>query len=338
MVDPGHDCRDTAQVLATAALALALAAPAPTDAAAPRVGVVAVTIDGELVEARSAAAQARLDQALARGPFALVDLRASTRDCGDAGCRRRAAETAGVRWWIAARLHVEPGARDYAVEIVAYDVERGEPVASVSGVCELCGFEEALGLVEARAAAALGGLERLWASRGARLTMRSTPDEVTLEVDGTLAGTTPVDVRLAAGRHRIVARKPGYLAQTLEVEATDGVDRRLLVQLEPAPPVRDRSSRRWIVAGALTGALGLAAVGVGAGLLALDARPYRRDCQADADGDCRFRYGTRTAGIVTIAIGAAGVIAGAAVLGTGLARRGRARHIALGAGGVGLRF
>ncbi|HWB75785.1 MAG TPA: PEGA domain-containing protein [Nannocystaceae bacterium] len=325
-----------------AIIALALSAAPTTSGEDPRIGVAAIVVDGELVDTRRDEARARLLAASRRSAPALVDLADATASCTDDPCRIAAARTADVQWLMIGTLRIEPGERDYTVELVIKGVTRSDDVATAGGTCELCGFEDALGLLEAKATGVLASLERVRSTAGAEITIRTTPPGVTLIVDGTQLGVTPLTTRMTAGRHHVVVEKAGYLQQVLDIEAIDGVDKELELQLLAAPVAPDRRANTMIGAGAALGVLGLAVVGTGAGLLAIDGKPYRDDCQADPDGDCRFLHGTLRPGIALAVSGALVTVAGAVLIGTGVARRkrGRAteRRAAITPGGVTLRF
>ena len=322
-----------------AILALAFSAAEPTGD--PRIGVAAIAVDGELVDTRRDEASARLLAALRRSAPTLVDLAETTASCTGDPCRIAAARSADVQWLLIGTLRIEPGERDYTVDFVIKDVARSDEIATASGKCELCGFEDALGLLEAKASAVLASLERVRSTAGAEITIRTTPPGVTLIVDGTQLGVTPLTTRMTAGRHHVVAEKAGYLQQVLDIEAIDGVDKELELQLLAAPVAPDRRANAMITGGAIVGVLGLAVLGTGAAFLAIDGKPYRDDCQADVDGDCRFLYGTLRPGIAMVVSGALVTAAGAVLIGTGVARRrrGLAQHRAsLGPGGLALRF
>lgn len=329
-------------ILAPVVLAVSIAPVVPAASGGEqRLGIAAIEIEGELVAARRADAEQRLAAALSRGAIDVVDLAATTRACTDAPCRVRAGEQADTTWVVAPRLTIEPGDRDYALSLAILDVRDGSTAATLSEVCELCGFEDALRMIEAQAASALDTIERLGRAQGAGLALGGRPPGMHVRIDGVEQGVTPLRVRLAAGRHRVVASKPGFVAQTLELEAIDGVDTSIEVSLQPVAPRRDPVTSRRVIAGAVTLGLGLAVAVAGAVLLAIDGDPIRRDCQADPDGDCRLVHGTATLGIVGVSVGGAASVAGAVVLGAGLHRRRRhaARTVAaLGPGGVHLRF
>lgn len=301
------------------AYALALAFVAPER---PTIGVLPLEVEGELVESWREDADRRLGLALRRGDLDVVDLADATASCADLDCRLRAARDAGVQYVLQSRLTVEPGARDYALDLELFVADGGKRLAAIEGSCELCGFEEAVGMVEARAAVVLSTLQRSHA-RGSALSLRTTPSGARIEIDGEEAGLTPLTVQLTAGPHRIVARKEGHLAQTLEVEALEGVSKEMELQLLPQPVAADPGARGLVVGGALGLGLGVASVAAGIALVVVADDPYRRDCQPDAEGDCRFLLGTRTGGIVAASLGGAAVAAGAAMLGVGLRRKRR---------------
>src|SRR5690606_4743059 len=95
--------------------------------------------------------------------------------------------------------------------------------------------------------------------------------------------------------------------------------------------------RGLVIAGAVLTGVGVAAIAAGAVLLAIDGHPYRKRCEAEAEGDCRFLYGTQTGGIVSVALGGAAVAAGVGMLGAGTRARKKAA-LSFGPTGIGVRF
>jgi hypothetical protein len=331
----GYHLPYSTSVLA-AILALAFSTHAP-EATPSRIGVLALQVEGELVDARRDEARARMLAALRRGDADIVDLAGATASCVDDGCRYDAARTADVRWMLAARLAVQPGDRDYDVTFTLYDVARGTTAATIEGTCELCGFEDALGVVEAKSAAVLASLERMRTSL-ATIMITSTTPEVTLTVDGKLVGVTPLRMQLKVGAHRIVASKAGFLPQTIDIDAIEGVAKEISLQLVVAPAPRDEKATKMITGGAVVGTLGVLAIGVGGALIAIDRRPDESDCQADHDGDCRYLVSTKPAGIAMIVSGAVVTVAGAALLGAGVRRRKAKTRVQAHARGLLVRF
>ncbi|HET6583262.1 MAG TPA: PEGA domain-containing protein, partial [Nannocystaceae bacterium] len=294
----------------TAALALLLdpllLAAAARDTAAPAepetIVVLPLEVDGELPDKWRGEAESRLRAGLDRSGVTLV----AADPGGPVGCRDRAcirglADTA--THVVRPRLQVAPGERDYSFAIDVSSTRTGEVVATVEGECDLCGFEEVGALIEAKAAAAASSIERLRAAV-AMVELESTPPGATLEVDGTRIGTTPTALELAPGTHRVRVTKPGFRAQTIEVEAIEGL--RKTIELPLVAEVADtserdhRRQRALFVSGGVLIGLGVGGLGAGAALLAIDGRPHRSDCQADVEGNCRFVYGTRNGGIAAV--------------------------------------
>ena len=303
------------------AFSLRLASAAPAE---PTVGVVPLEVEGELAATWREEVDQRLGLALRRGAVEIVDLAEATESCSGLECRLRAAQDVGADYLLVSRLTVEPGARDYALTFEVLVADGGKQLAVIDGSCELCGFEEAVNMVEARTVVVLSTLERSHA-RGSALSLRTDPPGARIEIDGRDMGVTPLELELPAGIHRIVATKPGHLPQSLEIEAVEGIKKSLEVQLLPEPVRVDPSARALTIGGAVTLGLGVASLVGGVVLLVVHDEPYRRDCQADDDGDCRFLLGTRTGGIVAASLGAAGLAGGAAMLGVGLRRKGKGR-------------
>jgi hypothetical protein len=226
------------------------------------------------------------------------------------------------------RLRVS-GERDYTFAIDVASTRTGEVVATVEGECDLCGFEEVGALIEAKAVAAAAALEKLRAAF-ATVEIGTNPLGATVEVDGVVQGTTPLDLELAPGVHRVRVTKPGFLDQVFEYEAIEGMRKRMTIPLEaepkPPPDPAIRRSRDMFIAGGVIGVLGLGAVGGGVALLAIDGEPYERDCQADVQGNCRQLYRTANGGIATIAVGAAGTILGITLVALGADARRKAKR------------
>jgi hypothetical protein len=310
---------------------------APAAPERPTIGVLPLEVEGELVASWREEADRRLGLALRRGDVDVVDLAEATASCADLDCRLRAARDAGAGYVLQTRLTVEPGARDYTLDFELFAAEGGKRIAAIDGSCELCGFEEAVGMVEARAAVVLSTLSRSVA-RGSALSLRTQPAGARIVIDGEDAGVTPLTLQLTAGPHRIALRKEGHLPQTLEVEVIEGVNKEMELQLLPAPVSEDPSARGLVIGGALGLGLGVASLAAGIALVVVHDDPYRRDCQADLDGDCRFLLGTRTGGIVAASVGGAAIAAGATLLGVGMKRKRRARAAISALPGLTVRF
>jgi hypothetical protein len=320
----------------TAAIACLLAplplAAADYDTRAPAeaetIVVLPLEVDGELPDKWRADAETRMRAGFERSGVTVVEADpGGAVGCRDRACIRGLADTA--THVVRPQLHVAPGERDYSFVIDVSSTRTGEVVATVEGDCDLCGFEDVGALIEAKAAAAAASIERLRAAI-AMVEITSSPPGATLEVDGTQMGTTPTAIELTPGMHRVRVVKPGFRAQTVEVEAIEGLRKTIELPLVAEVPDRsDRDEKRQralFVSGGVLMGLGVGALAAGGALLAIDGRPNRRDCQADIEGNCRFLYGTRNGGIAAVSVGAAGAIVGIALVAVAAKQRRRAKQ------------
>ena len=112
--------------------------------------------------------------------------------------------------------------------------------------------------------------------------------------------------------------------------------------MKGAPP--RRRSRALAPAGWASLAVGLAATGAGAALIAIDERPIRRDCSGenvDAAGHCKWRHNTLGGGVALTIAGVAAIAVGVAlvVIDRRRARRSAAlARLSVQSGGLGVRF
>ncbi|MBX3270066.1 MAG: PEGA domain-containing protein [Sandaracinaceae bacterium] len=68
------------------------------------------------------------------------------------------------------------------------------------------------------------------------LTVRSTPEEASVFVDGTFRGSTPIEIELAEGEHSVRVTAPRHHEAIREVTARPGQTELLSVDLELLPP------------------------------------------------------------------------------------------------------
>jgi hypothetical protein len=289
-----------------------------------RIVALPSAITGELPPRWRAEIDAAVVQALATAGF--TALRASS-PCSDDACRALAASEAEADFVVDVTIEVAPDG-DSTVQLRARS--NTEIVAEAEGRCSLCGYEELVDLATAKSAALAQSLARRIAA-SSELVADGEPPGALLQLDGRTIGPSPQTMRVAPGRHELRVTKQGFVATSMRVDVTAGARHEVRFALARAPVTPasqiDSAARRrgpLVVAGATTIAIGLAAVVVGAVLLAIDGRPYRADCQSDADGDCRFLYGTRTGGAVAVGVGGAATIAGIPMVAIG-SRRDRAR-------------
>ncbi len=222
----------------------------------------------------------------------------------------------------------------YRFGLDARSVATGERLASVDDVCEICGIEEVAELIELRSAALGASLDR---PTDGTIRITSNPGGAAVFVEDRLVGNTPVELVLPAGPHAIRVEKPGFLNDAEAVEVRSGVDDELRFRLV-AMPARDRSARRWSIAGGVSLGLGLAGLAAGIPLVILDARPYKPDCRADALGNCAELYDTMAAGASLTTAGVIGLGAGVSMLLIGRKRRSLPVEVQPRAGGVAVRF
>jgi len=298
----------------------AAAAPEPEGTVRSDVVVLPLSVQGELPPRWHAEAEARLATGLSRGDIGVESLVVPV-ECRTPACWSEFPQAADAAFVVMADL-VVGDARDYAVVVDVVSAKTGKVVASTSGTCELCGFEEAVAMIEARAAVLAPEVARLGAVLPVLL-FRSDPPAVQVQLDGRSYGATPVRITAPAGSHTVKASKDGFLPQSFEIDAVDGVSKEVELRLLPRPvqaPEVDERGRAIVWAGAGIAAAGLGGVAAGVSLLVLDGRPYRRRCEADADGTCQFDYETTTGGAVATAVGAVALTSGVALLIAGLKR------------------
>lgn len=309
------------------------------------VGVLPLAVQGELPERWLAEAQAKLVSGMSRGTLAVrgTDAHAS---CRTRRCWAEDSTLSTSDFVVAASLTVGDE-RDYRVSIDVMSAGTGKVVASNSGVCELCGFEEAVAMIEARAAVLSPEVARLGAVLPVLL-FRSDPPGVRVTLDGRAYGTTPLRVQAPAGPHRIEASKDGYVPQSFQIESVDGVRKEVELRLVPTPSGPLPPGRGLVIAGAVSTGVGVAVAAVGITFLGLDGRPFRSRCNPDAAGVCQFEYETTVGGAIATGVGAAALAAGVGMLATGLVRGKRAsratpsdasaQRVRLLPGRIGLRF
>ena len=314
------------------ALATALSMTPTSAAAEPRAGVLPLDVDGELPPQGTKTLTAEVEAGLQSAGATVVPSTelASTlggkpkaaskklEACRDSACLKDLAAKATATHLV--RPAVRMDGSDYVISLELVDGATGEVVHQASQTCELCGLTEAQEMTRSLAASLQDRLESM-----GKVTVDSTPPGAEVLVDGEPAGTTPVELRLAAGEHAIVLRLAGHADEerkvVVEVGSTAPVTAEL-TELEQAAPVEAPSPPRsaplrplgWASIG-----VGIAALGSGIALLVLDERPvtYTR-CEGidvDAEGDCRFRHDTLAGGVVMTIVGVVGITAGALLVG-----------------------
>ncbi len=267
----------------------------------------------------------RIRDGLTRASFELVS---ATTDptCGDAACWSRLAAQRGARYQ--AQLTVEAMGADQRLTLRVTDSVSGEEVLTVARTCELCGRDELLDAATDVSASTARKLAAQGTSEP-RLRLDSVPSGAIVLLDGRRWGTTPLDAELPAGAHTLRIQLRGHRDIARQFTAEPGTQESMRVHLDPTPtprvspsgvdasPPPARRRARVVIGSVLLGG-GVAALGAGAALLYLHARPIERDCsgsRVDADGDCEFLHDTRAGGIAAVVLGASAAITGGVILG-----------------------
>jgi len=310
--------RDSRVVAFLVALALTAGAT-PSHARAPAstrdrtVLAWPLAIDVELAPAAGTELAAAVHTGLARASVTSAEIDAARATeaaaCIDDACIVAIARAQGVRWVVRPRVHVDD--RNFDIGATLIDSRDGVVLGTVSTTCELCGTAEVAEELANQVATLAGKLARI-EPEPARLVLTTDPSGAEIVVDGRGVGRSPQTLSLAAGRHRIEVRKPGFVAVERSFAAVAGVDESLALVL-----VRSRRPLVGAGLGVLFG--GLALTGSGAALWAIDGRAYRRRCSGDDvdyAGRCRYAYDTATAGIVLTSVGIAAIVTGIALLAT----------------------
>lgn len=105
------------------------------------------------------------------------------------------------------------------------------------------------------------------------LALESSPKGAIISVDGKLAGTSPLSLKLEPGGHLVVAELQGYQTYSQEVALAEGQKRDLQILLDPEVTARRRP---FPVAGIIVGGVGLAGIG-GSIALNLSAQANARE-------------------------------------------------------------
>ena len=287
--------------------ASASAGARPPGAAGPmQVSIEPADIAGELAAYDRDALVAAVHRGLTSSSYTIIE---PERSCGSRKCREDAVRSrAGAH---RVELHLRAGSRTYELELQAYRPDEAVAFASTTGRCEVCGIAELEQLVLSKADALRQRLESHELAP-AMLSVSSSPNGASVRVDGGRVGVTPFEGEVSPGAHRLEIAHAGYFAQQPSITAARGVHERLHVSLDRTPrrPARE-------VIGAVSLALGVAALAGGITMLALDGHEIGRRCDAsqlDDDGDCRWVHQTKAGGTVLTVAGTALATTGATLL------------------------
>ena len=280
------------------------------------VAVVGLAFKGEVPSAVRAAMNEHLGNGLSAAGLRLVpeaSLRAALgeRDgrCAEAACWKGVAARLGCRYVVGGSVKGED--RSYDLALWMGDATTGTVAAWVQERCDICGLaaaSEKMDLTASALAAKLTAAERA----PARVSLVADPPGASVFVDGVEVGPAPRELELAAGKHELVLRAPGYLAATRSVTAIAGVQERLELRLLRAGGTSPARVVGWIGVGA-----GAAALAAGIALLAINGQSV--DCPGDGrPGLCTRK--TSAGGGVAGGLGAAALGVGGYLLYRGYRR------------------
>lgn len=294
-------------------LAAAVEAGASPATGAEPVIITPAVIQGELNDAVGERLEASLREAVRRSNIEVVDvsqdLARRAAGCADASCRAELTAAGQADFLLIPEITLDD--KDYEIRLTLYSSSGGE-VARLEETCNLCGLAEALDLMT-DLGARMGRKVDL-AARAAFVQIRSQPPGARVLIEGELVGTTPLELPLDAGIHQLHIERAGYIDLWRRVEVVAGETSELDVELQRIPAKSPDHSKLFAGLGGATLITGVGALAGGATLLAIEEQPIF-GCAGpdlDVDGNCRWRYATREAGIGF-------VIGGAALIGTGVA-------------------
>jgi hypothetical protein len=190
--------------------------------------------------------------------------------------------------------------RNYGITLVLVRGRSGEKAAEVQERCDICGIEEVGEKMGLAASSLRTKLEALMVGP-ARLTVRSSPPGAYVTLDGREIGQTPLEREVPGGQHTLRLRHRGHIAAERTVTLVPEIAETIDVTL-----IRAASTFPYAAVGWTALATGLAAIGAGAAMVAIDGREI--SCAAasrDAFGHCPKVRNTRALGAALLGVGGA---------------------------------
>ncbi|HEY0136771.1 MAG TPA: PEGA domain-containing protein, partial [Nannocystis sp.] len=255
---------------------------------------------------------AGLRAGLARGVAPLVEpgeMPEVDASCDRKGCYDKVRSATGATHVVRTTLVAKN--RDFLLKLDLVDAETGEVTLSQDEVCEICGSEEVVGLLDSQGALLQTRLDAL-GTGPAVLILDSKPRGAMVTIDGEVVGTTPLERPVLEGVHTVRLSLDGHVAEERELTLVNGAREQLSLTLKRTP---GNAKSRALGAAGLGG--GLALLGAGIALLVLDDKPYKANCSGenvDKDMDCRFLFNTAPLGGALIGVGAVLATLGAVAL------------------------
>lgn len=285
-----------------------------------RVLVVPMHVEGEVRAHAVEALDAKLREALSHEDIVLLDgpSPCSTSSEPDA-CSSDGAEDIQADYIVEVRLSALE--REYHLELKARRVGEAAVETLSESSCPVCGTAE---VAEVLASRARGIRDWLLAdSTRAHIELTGTPPGATVRIDGEQVGELPYTGELPPGEHRVVVEAPGHLGVERSLQTSAGASVAIELRLDPAPTAEaspldapsPEPQPRWRLTLAGTSlALGLGGLVSGVTFLALDGRPIESRCAdltaLDTDGDCKYIYTSKPAGLGLLVGGAVAALVG----------------------------
>jgi TolB-like protein len=295
-------------------------APPPATDSDATAAILPIEVDGEMSDTDRATLTTELVSGLERGAFGVVTPDQVTAqdsgaaDCDKPRCYKKIAEATRATHVVKSKMLVKD--RDYSIRIELVDGQNGAVLASAEDGCEICGVSDVGGLIATAAATLRTKLDAL-ASGPATLLLSSDPNGAIVKMDGEVIGTTPIEnLPVIPGKHVIRVSREGYIGIEREVTFVEGVSEKLDFSLEKLPSRLPGRGWGW-------GTLSVGIVGLGGGiaLTFLHDKQHRANCDPngspvtqDGNGECKFLWNTKWAGIGTGIAGAALITLGVAIL------------------------
>jgi hypothetical protein len=298
-------------VLAVVVVATPGQARAAGAAGRQRVAVVRVDFEGNVAEAARELFAARVVEGLAAVQFEVFSGAAvaqklgqggpgggaaSLATCRDGACYPAVAQALAVGYLVAAR--VSESNKNYELSLELINGRTGGVIGTNRERCETCGVDEA-GEKMALAASSLRVRLEALTKTPARFVIRSHPAGVTVRLDGTAVGRTPIDREIPGGQHKLDLVAEGYDPLERTITVVSGVDETIDLDLVPLPTKFPFRPAGWaaIAVGALAMVAGIWAVSVDGQPIACTAS------QRDPFGQCPHVRNTRALGAALVGVG-----------------------------------
>lgn len=285
-----------------------------------RVAVMPLVVDGDVPGDVRAEALDRIKVALESRDYEVVEGRPAGAHCTDYKCIRSVADDSAAQWVVQPALSTV--VHDYGIAVRLYDAA-GTLKVDESSTCEICSYPDAIEALVTEAAEVREPLIRYvdnpYADREAaefedddisRLAIRTEPPGALVRLDGERIGKTPVEIDVEPGLRdlQITLRHHNDIVQT--VRAPRGGSELLTYTMVEND---ERQTRALRITAWTFSMVGVALIGAGVPLLALEERPVRNQCSGndvDFNGRCRYRYDTLLPGALLTGFGMASLVTG----------------------------